>query len=70
MIGSDRPDGAERRDRHRAAQVAHIESLDREGRIAMAGTTRNDSDNAFARSSCSRLAIWRKPRRSLGAIRS
>lgn len=46
MIGLDRPDGAERRDQHRAAHVAHIESLDGEGRIVMAGTPRNDSDDA------------------------
>ena len=46
MIGLDYPDGAERRDQHRAAHVAHIEALDREGRIVLAGTPRNDSNEA------------------------
>ena len=46
MIGHDRPDGAERRDQHRAQHVAHIEALDREGRIVLAGTPRNDNDDA------------------------
>jgi uncharacterized protein YciI len=46
MIGLDGPDGAERRNEHRARHVAHIEALDREGRIVLAGTPRNDADDA------------------------
>lgn len=46
MIGLDGADGAALRDRHRAAHLAHIETLDQAGRIALAGTPRNDTDNA------------------------
>ena len=46
MIGHDGPDGAERRDQHRAQHVAHLEALDREGRIVLAGTPRNDNNDA------------------------
>lgn len=46
MIGLDGPDGAARRDQHRAAHVAHIDALDREGRIKLAGTPRSDSNDA------------------------
>jgi uncharacterized protein YciI len=46
MIGHDGPDGAERRDQHRAEHVAHLEALDREGRIVLAGTPRNDNNDA------------------------
>lgn len=46
MIGLDRADGAERRDQHRAAHVAHIEALHGAGRIVLAGTPRNDRNDA------------------------
>jgi uncharacterized protein YciI len=46
LIGHDGPDGPARRNEHRAAHVAHVEALDREGRIVLAGTPRNDSDDA------------------------
>ena len=46
MMGLDGQDGAARRDRHRAEHVKHIEALDQEGRIKLAGTIRNDSDTA------------------------
>ena len=46
MIGLDGPDGAACRNEHRAAHVAHIEGLHRAGRIKLAGTPRNDSNDA------------------------
>ncbi len=46
MIGLDGPEGAERRNEYRARHVAHIEALDREGRIVLAGTPRNDDNDA------------------------
>jgi hypothetical protein len=46
MIGLDGPDGVARRDEHRAAHVAHIEGLEREGRLRFAGTPRNDANDA------------------------
>ncbi len=46
MIGIDGADSAERRKQHRTAHVAHIEALDREGRITLAGTPRNDANDA------------------------
>lgn len=44
MIGHDRPDGPERRAQHRPAHIDHIEGLDAQGRIMLAGTPRNDAD--------------------------
>jgi uncharacterized protein YciI len=44
MIGRDRPDSAERRVRNREQHLAHISTLDREGRIAYAGPIRDDAD--------------------------
>jgi hypothetical protein len=46
MIGLDRPDSAALRDQHRAAHVAHIEALHSAGRIVLAGTPRNDGNDA------------------------
>jgi uncharacterized protein YciI len=46
IIGRDGADGAARRDQHRAAHVAHIEALDRAGRILLAGTPRNETNDA------------------------
>ncbi len=46
MIGLDRPDGAELRNRLRSAHVEHIERLDHEARIVLAGTPRDDGDTA------------------------
>jgi hypothetical protein len=46
MLGLDGPDGSERRSAHRAGHAAHLESLEREGRIVLAGTPRNDADSA------------------------
>jgi hypothetical protein len=43
MIAHDRPHSAAARDAHRAAHVAHVESLDREGRILLAGPIKNDA---------------------------
>ena len=45
MIGHDGANGAARRDQHRAAHAAHVEALDREGRIFFAGTSRNDRND-------------------------
>ncbi len=45
MIGRDGPDGAERRNQHRAAHVAYLETLHRAGRIAFAGPMRNPSND-------------------------
>jgi len=45
MIGLDGPEGAERRNKHRPQHVAYIEALDREGRIVLAGTPRNDAND-------------------------
>ncbi len=42
MIGWDSLEGASRRDQHREDHVAHITSLDDQGRIAFAGPIRDD----------------------------
>jgi len=46
MIGLDGSEGAARRDRYRAAHVAHVEALDRVGQIVLAGPIRNEGDDA------------------------
>ena len=46
LIGHDGPDGAARRDRHRADHVAYIEALDRAGRVRLAGPIRNNAGDA------------------------
>lgn len=45
MIGRDGPDGAARRDQNRAEHVAHLEALQREGRLIFAGPIRNPADD-------------------------
>ena len=45
VIGWDGPDGPARRKKNRDKHVAHIEALDREGRIVLAGPIRDDADN-------------------------
>ena len=45
MMGIDGTDSAARRKQHRAAHVAYIEALDREGRIELAGTPRDDGND-------------------------
>ena len=42
VIGHDGPDGAARRDQHRAAHVAYIEALDKAGRITFAGPIKSE----------------------------
>lgn len=42
VIGHDGPDGAARRNQHREAHVAYIESLDRAGRVTFAGPIKSD----------------------------
>ena len=46
MIGYDGPDGAARRDRHRAEHVAYWTALDRAGRVTLAGPIRDESNEA------------------------
>ena len=46
MLGLDGPESAERRNQCRARHVAHIEALERQGRIVLAGTPRNDDNDA------------------------
>ncbi len=45
MIGWDRPDGGELRDRHREQHLAHIQNLESEGRIVFAGPIRSDGND-------------------------
>jgi uncharacterized protein YciI len=42
VIGHDGPDGTARRNEHREAHVAHIEALDRAGRLTFAGPIKSD----------------------------
>lgn len=46
VIGLDGPDGAARRNAHRAAHRAHLDGLRRDGRLKFAGTPRTDADDA------------------------
>jgi uncharacterized protein len=45
MIGRDGADGAARRDQHRAQHVAHLEALERDGRLIFAGPIRSPADD-------------------------
>jgi uncharacterized protein len=45
MIGRDGPDGAARRDQHRAQHVAWLENLRREGQLVFAGPIRSPTDD-------------------------
>lgn len=42
MYAQDGPDSSAKRDRHRAAHVAHISALDDNGRIVLAGPLKDD----------------------------
>jgi uncharacterized protein YciI len=44
MIGWDGPEGPGRRDRHRAAHLDYVRTLQRDGRITFAGPIRNEDD--------------------------
>ncbi len=44
MIAHDGPDGATLRNQHRERHLAHVEKLDRAGRIVMAGPIRDDAN--------------------------
>ena len=44
MIGQDGPEGADRREEHRVAHVAHVEALDGAGRIHLAGPIRDEKN--------------------------
>ena len=45
MIGWDGSEGADRRDRHREQHLAHIRTLQRDGRVVFAGPIRDDGDD-------------------------
>jgi uncharacterized protein YciI len=47
FIGHDGPDGAARRQANRERHVAHLESLDRAGRLAYGGPIRDASDRSI-----------------------
>jgi len=42
VIGHDGPDGGARRNQHRDAHVAHIDALDKAGRLTFAGPIKSD----------------------------
>ena len=47
FIGHDGPDGAARRQANRERHVAHLEALDRAGRLVYGGPIRNESDRSI-----------------------
>ena len=47
FIGHDGPDGAARRQDNREHHVAHLEALDRAGRLVYGGPIRNESDRSI-----------------------
>lgn len=47
FIGHDGPDGFERRKVHRERHVAHLEALDRAGRLVYGGPIRDESDRSI-----------------------
>jgi uncharacterized protein YciI len=46
FIGHDGPDGSERRKLNRERHVAHLEALDRAGRLVYGGPIRDESDRS------------------------
>jgi uncharacterized protein YciI len=47
FIGRDGPDGAARRQANRERHVAHLEALDRAGRLVYGGPIRDESDRSI-----------------------